>query len=230
MRAIERIDLEWDSGGRLRRKRNKRDEYYAYAPKEKKFVQRLARDIVTEYDYDNVGRLLTVSSGSSRSRFEYDARRRPVCIVPENSRYPPRRYAITYDADGRIASRESPKQTDLFHYDGQGRVSRRDVIRDSELVEYDTWEYGAHGAVTRQLIVKVEPASKSRKEIRQETERLYFYGEAGRLRETRLRGQLERTFVYTGKCNEVRNGPKSPSPIEEEGCLFSPYGVLQACE
>lgn len=220
-REIDRIDLERDSSGRLRRRRHTHDEYRESALERKEYVGGRTKDDVTEYAYDDAGRLSTVGSSCSPGKLEYDTRGRPVRLIAGTASH-----EIAYDAEGRIAGREVFIHVHRFHYDGQNRVSRLDVLRGSDLVEYDTWEYGAHGEVTRKLIVEMDPARK----IWQETERLYFYDEAGRLRETRFRGELDSTYGYTGKCDEVRNGPKAPSPMEVEGCVFSPYGVLQGCE
>jgi len=194
-RAIDRVDLEWDSHGRLRRDRRKRDEYINEYISGGEYIRDHVTDDVTEYDYDDTGRLLTVSENGSQRK---------------------------------IGSHDLLDPRD-FHYDDQGRLLRHVLTNDSEHLRYETWDYGSDGAVTQKLDVSVYHANKVRPLIREEAETLYVYEDAGRLREIRFRGEPHWTYTYTGKCDEVRNTPRVPSPMDMYRCLVSPHFILEIC-
>ena len=231
-RTIERVTLTYDTSGRLVRQRHRKDTYTRRSG-EYEHSRRTRQE--RSYEYQPVPRrpsrktperLVRVRTPGLVLSYDYDERGRVVRILSNRAGGRARTLEVTYDEEGRVASRTSGQRSRHFHYDREGRLIRRDVRgwpREAE--RYRTWTYGPDGRVTRHRRVAVYASTGRRVEREQEI----HYDDFGRIDAIFWDGTPHLRFRYAGTCDAVDLRPPSPSPLGPDVCVRSPHGFLNTC-
>lgn len=161
---------------------------------------------ILKWTYDKTGRLTARDNGIQQILYAYDEQNRPLSLEYRDKASPRAQKIVhEYDAQGRLASRQTPTITENLFYDSLNRVIARQHLRGSTdrvlRYTYDSAsrktsitlsEKGSASASLAGSGASPEPSKSYR--LLQQTQ--YQYDPSGRLATIQSNGQKAATFEY----------------------------------